>query len=41
MSRVLIKKLTVAQLVKKSPEFYGTQMFITVCKQMKHKKEFV
>jgi hypothetical protein len=28
--RVLLEKLTVTQLVKKSPSFYGTSKFITV-----------
>jgi len=28
--RVLLKKLTVTQLVNKFPEFYGTSRFITV-----------
>jgi hypothetical protein len=29
--RVLLEKLTVTQLVKKFPTFYGTRMFITAC----------
>jgi hypothetical protein len=29
-SRVLLEKLTVTQLVKKFPSFYGTRRFITV-----------
>jgi hypothetical protein len=29
-SRVLLEKLTVTQLVKKFPAFYGTRKFITV-----------
>jgi len=29
-SRVVLEKLTVTQLVKKFPTFYGTQMFINM-----------
>jgi hypothetical protein len=35
-SRVLLGKLTVFQLVKKFPAFYGTQMFITTVTYARH-----
>ena len=35
-TRVLAEKLTVSQLVKKFPAFYGTQMFITVLTSARH-----
>jgi hypothetical protein len=35
-SRVLLKKLTSSQLVKKFPTFYGTQMFITTVTSAHH-----
>jgi hypothetical protein len=35
-SRVLLEKLTVTQLVKKFPAFYGTRRFITVFTRSSH-----
>ena len=35
-SRVLLGKLTVSQLVKKFPAFYGTRKFITAFKNARH-----
>jgi hypothetical protein len=35
-SKVLFEKLTVTQLVKKFPAFYGTQGFITVFTTARH-----
>jgi hypothetical protein len=35
-SKVLLEKLAVAQLVKKSPAFYGTRTFITVFTRVHH-----
>jgi hypothetical protein len=35
-SRVFLEKLTVAQLLKKYPASYGTQMFITVFTTIRH-----
>jgi hypothetical protein len=35
-SRVLLEKLTGSQLVKKSPAFYGTRMFITALPSANH-----
>jgi len=35
-SRVLFEKLTVTQLVRKFPTFYGTRMFITVFRRAHH-----
>jgi hypothetical protein len=35
-SRVLFEKLTVSQLVKKLPVFYGTRMFITAFTSVRH-----
>jgi len=35
-SRVLLEKLTVSQLVKKFPEFYGTRRFITALTSANH-----
>jgi hypothetical protein len=36
LSRVLLEKLTVTQLVKKFPAFYGTRRFITVFTKADH-----
>jgi len=36
LNRFLLKKLTVIQLVKKLPAFYGTQKFITVFTISRH-----
>ena len=36
LSRVLLKKLTVSQLVKKFPTFYGTRKFITTFTSARH-----
>jgi len=35
-SRILYEKLTVAQLVKKFPAFYGSRRFITMFKRASH-----
>ena len=35
-SKVLLKKLAVSQLLKKSPTFYGTQRFITALTSVRH-----
>jgi hypothetical protein len=35
-SRVLLEKLTVLQLVKKFPAFYGTRRFITTVTSARH-----
>ena len=35
-SKVLLKKLTGSQLVKKFPAFYGTRMFITAFTNAHH-----
>jgi len=35
-SRVLLEKVTVFQLVKKFPAFYGTRRFITACTSARH-----
>ena len=35
-SRILLEKLTGSQLVKKSPTFYGTRMFITAFTSARH-----
>jgi hypothetical protein len=35
-SRGLLEKLTVSQLVKKFPAFYGTRRFITAFKRARH-----
>jgi len=35
-SRVLLKKLTVSQLVKKFPTFYGTRRFIAALTSARH-----
>jgi hypothetical protein len=35
-NRVLVKKLTGSQLVKKFPEFYGTRRFITAFTSVLH-----
>jgi len=35
-SRVLLEKLTVTQLVKKFPAFYGTRSFITMFTKARH-----
>jgi len=35
-NRLLLQKLTVTQLVKKFPEFYGTRRFITVLTTAHH-----
>jgi hypothetical protein len=37
LSRILLEKLTVAQLVKRFPVFYGTQRFITVFTKVRHR----
>jgi hypothetical protein len=36
LDRVLLKKLTVTQLVKKFPAFYGTRRFITMFTTARH-----
>ena len=35
-SRVLLEKLTVSQIVKKFPAFYGNQRFITAVTSARH-----
>jgi hypothetical protein len=35
-SRIFLEKLTVSQLVKKFPAFYGIRIFITACRRARH-----
>jgi hypothetical protein len=35
-NRILLEKLTIPQLVKKFPTFYGTQRFITAFTRARH-----